>query len=92
MNGLRCPIVELRQYTLRPGQRDVQVPGALRTPREPPHFGTSPISAAILTGVLALPVGSTRMVVRKAESNADRRTKPAGSSRGLGVAAAGGTG
>ncbi len=25
MNGLRCPIVELRQYTLRPGQRDVLI-------------------------------------------------------------------
>ena len=25
MDGLRCPIVELRQYTLHPGQRDVLI-------------------------------------------------------------------
>ncbi|MER7106904.1 NIPSNAP family protein [Streptomyces sp. NPDC000229] len=25
MNALRCPVVELRQYTLRPGQRDVLI-------------------------------------------------------------------
>src|SRR5215468_1824869 len=25
MNGVRCPVVELRQYTLRPGQRDVLI-------------------------------------------------------------------
>ena len=58
MNAVRYPVVELRQYTLRPGQRDVLIP---RPDRLDDHLrqiersadwrdGVLPTLSALITG------------------------------------------